>query len=982
MSPLATSSQLAAGIVLLSRHPHRRRWPVGTGNSTAPVPTTLDRSLRAWLGGALLACLTCASVATSSASASTITLGLAGWQVQSSALAPQPGAQISAPGFPTASWLAVEPDDAGAVGTEIGALLQNGSCPEVFFSENMKSCFGYMSAIGADTVPQFAVPWWFRTNFEADLQAGEHAQLIVNGIVGEADLWMNGHELATRASVQGAYARYSFDVTRLIQPGVNTLALEVYPNDPKRMFTLDDADWNQIPPDDNTGIQFPIELHLSHALAIGDVHVLEKNARNLSSSRLTLVAEVSNESGAPATGAVTATVTPPSGGGAAITLAKTVELPAGATRRIAFAPGEYPQLDIVHPQVWWPYQMGAQPLYGLAMAVSGPGAAPDTQAETFGIRTISSTLVDPSPMAPHGVRQFAINGRPFVFRAGGFSEDLFLRYSAAATAEQIALIKNLGLNGIRTEGKEMPQDFYEQMDRAGILIDAGFQCCDAWQPEGSTLPAHDYQVIYASALAIGEQLRNHPSVMDFSWSDDAPTPRQEAASLKGFAQADFQDPLIASAEYNGTARLGSSGEKEGPYDWVPPSYWYDTTHYNPSDPTRTNVGGSWGFDSEASAGDTVPTLDSIERFMSPFEQQQLWTEPAFNQYHTNYEPDLPNSQNQGYSFGTLFELDRAISHRFGSWSSLAQYVQEAQVQNYETQRAEFEAYIDHSTNRPTPSTGIVYWQLNKGVPTLLWDLYNEEFDEAGSYFGAKEANAPLHALYAYDENSVTVDNLTDATESGLTLQAKVYALGGQLLDEQTVNDITLGPQGVANGLINPKIPAATAPPATAKTYFIELLLERAGAVVDRNVYWLSTQPDVVDWPASEGHAQATMSQYADLTELRELPAATLRVSAHTEPQAGPAGSDTLTSVTVTNVSTTPTVAFFLRADVRRGSAEGTPAGGQNEVLPTFWSDNDTTLWPGESETLTAAYASAELAGEAPVVSVSGWNVPTIEVPAP
>jgi hypothetical protein len=54
--------------------------------------------------------------------------------------------------------------------------------------------------------------------------------------------------------------------------------------------------------------------------------------------------------------------------------------------------------------------------------------------------------------------------------------------------------------------------------------------------------------------------------------------------------------------------VGPSGEKEGPYDWVPPSYWYDTTRYDPTDSTRTNVGGSWAFDSEASAGHTVPTL--------------------------------------------------------------------------------------------------------------------------------------------------------------------------------------------------------------------------------------------------------------------------------------------------------------------------------------------------------------------------------------
>ena len=114
-------------------------------------------------------------------------------------------------------------------------------------------------------------------------------------------------------------------------------------------------------------------------------------------------------------------------------------------------------------------------------------------------------------------------------------------------------------------------------------------------------------------------------------------------------------------------------------------------------------------------------------------------------------------------------LDTAIGNRYGQWGSLQQYVQEAQVQNYETQRAEFEAYIDHSTNPDAPSTGIVYWQLNKGWPTLLWDLYNHDFDQAGSYFGAKKANEPLHALYAYDTGTVSVDNLSGSAQDGLSV---------------------------------------------------------------------------------------------------------------------------------------------------------------------------------------------------------------------
>ena len=96
----------------------------------------------------------------------------------------------------------------------------------------------------------------FRTTFTSELNHAEHAQLIINGVVGEADVWLNGHRVASRATVQGDYTRYTFDITRLVRHGINGLALKLYPNDPNTVFTVDNLDWTQIPPHDNTGIQF------------------------------------------------------------------------------------------------------------------------------------------------------------------------------------------------------------------------------------------------------------------------------------------------------------------------------------------------------------------------------------------------------------------------------------------------------------------------------------------------------------------------------------------------------------------------------------------------------------------------------------------------------------------------------------------------------------------------------------------------------
>src|SRR5262249_43468533 len=157
----------------------------------------------------------------------------------------------------------------------------------------------------------------------------------------------------------------------------------------------------------------------------------------------------------------------------------------------------------------------------------------------------------------------------------------------------------------------------------------------------------------------------------------------------------------------------------------------------------------------------------------------------------------------------------------------------------------------------------------------------------------------------------------------------------------------------------------TVPPTPAQTSFVELLLMQHGATVDRNVYWLSTQQDLVDWRKTLGKPQATMTQYADMTTLQRLPPATVTATASSS-----AGT---TPVTITNTARTPTVAFFLRADVRRGTANGTEQAGDNEVLPITWSDNDVTLWSGESQTLTATYDPSLLQGATPVVSIQGWN---------
>ena len=159
--------------------------------------------------------------------------------------------------------------------------------------------------------PEFAVPWWFRTDFDLSGTSGATVDLIINGVVGAADVFVDGHLVASRTEVTGDDTRFTFDVSSLVKSGQNAVALEVYPNNPKRMFTLDDVDWNQVPPDNNTGIQFPVQIDVSKVLSVSNAFVTQQDAPGLTTAALTVHSDLTNVTTSALHCRVTATVIGP-----------------------------------------------------------------------------------------------------------------------------------------------------------------------------------------------------------------------------------------------------------------------------------------------------------------------------------------------------------------------------------------------------------------------------------------------------------------------------------------------------------------------------------------------------------------------------------------------------------------------------------------------------------------------------------------------
>ncbi|CAM5591380.1 Exo-beta-D-glucosaminidase [Streptomyces alboniger] len=849
---------------------------------------------------------------------------LSGYAIQSTAKVTDSAAAVSSPGYPASGWY-----PAGSRSTVLAALLADGKYADPFYSTNQQQ------------IPRadFQVPWWYRSDFTV-ADTSERTYLDFSGVISAADVYVNGQQVAKAADVAGAYTHHELDVTSLVRAGTNTVAFRIQPNDPRKNLTMGWIDWLQPPPDENMGIVRDVLVRRGGPVALRDAHVVTGlDVPSLSTADLTVKARARNDSDSP----VTTTV---SGSIGATSFSKSVSLAAHATKTVTFAPAEVPGLHLTSPKVWWPAGMGGQPLYALDLTASVAGTVSDAAHENFGIRDVKA------PLNSDGARQYSVNGRKLLIRGGGWSPDEFLRWDRTYVEDRLQYALDLGLNTIRLEGHIEPDEFFDLADRYGILTLPGWECCDKWEGNvnggepGDKWTAEDYPVAGASMAAEAARLRDHPSVISFLiGSDFAPDATIEKTYLDALKAADWPTPVVAAASDKSSPVSGRSGMKmSGPYDWIPPNYWY-----------AKREGGATGFNSETSAGPDIPTLDTLRRMMSPAELDTLWKNPSAKQYHRS-----PSS-----TFSTLKLYDDALTGRYGAPSSLTDYVRKAQLAQYENTRAQFEAYGRNATDSSKPSTGVVYWMFNSGWTSLHWQLMDRYLDQGGAYFGAKKANEPLHVQYSYDNRSVVVVNNRHASASGLTARATLFSTDGTQKYDKTVTGVTVGGDGARGTALT--LPSSVSGLST--TYLARLVLsDSTGKEVSRNVYWLSTKPDTLDWDSTDWYYTPTTS-YADLKGLSAMAQAPVSATASTTSS----GDTSTTTVTVRNTDGGRTPSLL--TDVHLVDGAGKP------VLPVRWSDNEVSLWPGESVTLTATYRTTDLHGSRPRVRVSGWNTPERTVPA-
>ena len=742
---------------------------------------------------------------------------------------------------------------------------------------------------------QFDSTWTFTTEFEGR----EGYQILKMGGIGySADIVLNGTLVASADTTLGVFSVREWDVTPLVQKH-NKLEVRTYKS-PWGSLNHGFVDWNPHALDEFMGIVAPVTLISTPDVEIQDVYVKPELSEDLTQAAIVVTTTLVNRSSKAVSGMLRGRY---EGG----RFYQNVSLQPGQTVTVQ------KREKVENPRIWWTYDMGTPELYHLEMSF-GKSHKKDVR---FGLRSITGDLDS------LGHRQFVLNGQKILFKAAGWTDDMFMQDTPESILNQLKLVRNMGLNGIRFENIwGLDDTVYDYCDSLGILNLVGWSCLWEW-PGQCGLPGdpkygcimgeelEDLAVRYFHDQLI--RLRNHPAIIGWlTGSDMLPNPTLEARYLELYNNLEYR-PYICSAANRTSTLSGPSGTKmEGPYEYVAPDYWY----------IDKRLGGAYGFNTETGIGMNIPQMENVRRMIG---EENLWpvTGEVWSKHCVRGKQMNPST------------MLGVIAGEYGAANDVEDFVRKAQAADYDGTRAMFEAFrchIDHAT-------GIVQWMLNSAWPSLYWQLYDWYMAPTAGYYGTQAALAPYQLIYNYGEHAVYAVN--DAMPAAIyDATMRVFGPDSKLIrtEEATAQMNPRKPFKVFEGIEGP--------------CFLDLKLKLGDEdTVAHNFYCIPAKDNVYDWEKSNWFI-SPIKEYGDLSFVTALPEAKLSL------EVGQAEEGFF--VTLTNNSDVIAYQNILKALDEKG-----------QLIPAvLWSDNFFALVPGESRTVLCTVPEGYQVAQ---WGFSGWN---------
>lgn len=829
------------------------------------------------------------------------------WNIRSAADMHVSGKDISSPGIDLSQWV-----PATVPGTVLAVLVQNNIYQDIYYAKNFEQ------------IPRepFETAWWYRKEFQIP-NLTEHTELIFEGINYRVNIWLNGAKIADADTTEGCFRIFNMDVTQWINAGNNVLAVEVIPPKDDEL-TIGFVDWNPSPPDRSMGLWRGVILRRTGPVSLDHVHVTSQvNLNTLQEASLNIDVDLTNHTNRKIAGVVHGNIE-------GVEISMNYDLNPKERRRIHFTPEAYPILLFKNPRLWWPNNMGDPNLYVLHLAIEAEGKPSDLQGIRFGIREVSDYVND------LGYRGYKVNGKKVLLQGAGWVDDLLLADEDSKIEAQIKYARHMNLNTIRLEGfMGTDHKFYDVADENGILLMIGWSCqwewigyCNRPSPDGF-MCIRTPEDIELQARAYRDQviwLRNHPSILAWVYgSDKLPVPELETRLNDYIRKEDPTRPVLISCDENAVDSRGEPSRVKmvGPYDYVPPRYWY--TAPEPLAPL--------GLNTETGPGPQPPPLETL---MKMIPDEHLWPVNEYWNYHSGRK-----------TFGTIDKYLNAFNHRYGPVQNVEEFALKAQAASYEAMRGMFEAF---RVNQPK-STGVILWMLNSAWPEMFWQLYDWYLVPNGAFYGVRTACQPLQLIYHYGNGDIYTVNNTLETMHDLIAQIRIFDMHSQEIYQNHI-EFSIDGNSSLNLFSFPDLNDLTA------THFLDLRLKnKNGEEMADNFYWLSTKQDTMDFSSSSWF-WTPEAAFTDLTGLNKLPEVNIEVEYSIQ------NTGEAQEILTTLKNPTDKIAFCIELNLVNQETE-------ESLLPVFWSDNYVSLLPGETKHLIARLMNAKIT---PALKFQGWNI--------
>jgi hypothetical protein len=896
------------------------------------------------------------------------------WKLAEAPKVSAEGAEISKNGFNTKSWY-----PATVPGTVLTTLIDRGVYPDPDYGLN-----------------NLAIPeslnkqdYWYRAEFKApSVIHDKHLTLTFQGINYNARVWLNGHSLG---SITGAFIRGVFDVTNLLRPGSNVLAVRIspppHPGIPQEqsakggpgenggIMCLDgptfvaSEGWDWIPAirDRNSGIWQPVTLTATAAIKIGDPQVVTTlPLPDTSRADIEITVPLENDSGSPVQGTLNASFE-------RVAVSKNVTIPPGKSE-VKLTPAEFTQLTVQNPRLWWPNGYGKQELYHLKLSIVQGKTESDIRHLRFGVREITYELslldstghmrrVEYSPtvarqknervvdITHNGMRQIPAADPPPPDFPPQWREYwrswVASLYPGAESSPSIKALDDtraapylvIKVNGVRIAcrgGSWGMDDSRKRVSRERLEPffklhhDANVNMIRNWVGQDTE------EVFYDLADEYGLLVWNDfwETTQDYNIEPEDPVLFLDNARDTILRFRNHPSIVVWCGRNEGVPQpvINKGLEKLI-------SSLDGTRYYSPSS-NQVNLQNSGPYKYQdpvlyytaLNHGFSVETgtqsMSTLESFRSTMPQADQWPIDDVWAYH-----DWHQSGN-----GDTAPFMAQMQAEFGAPTSLEDFERKAQMLNYVDHRAIFEGMNAHLW---APNSARMLWMTQPAWPSTVWQIMSHDYDTQASFYAVKKACEPIHVQLDLSNYQVNVVNTTTMALSGLLVTADIYTLQGErVAHAEEHKDIAADVE--ANSV---KLDLGRFLQKGMALVKLELR-DSGGRLLSDNFYWLG----------------AESSSYR---ELNHLPAATLSGTASSMES----GGNIRIHVQLKNTGNVPALADKLTL-VNASNGE--------RILPAYLSDNYVSLLAGEARDIEIEYP-ASAAKSAPQLTVRGWNLSSFTI---